>query len=57
MSRNDLRRAAYTVALFVAAWVVFGLLRGHGVLIGAIAGLLVYGLVMGVGYIVERGRR
>jgi hypothetical protein len=51
---------AQLAAIFVAVGVAFGLLRGDGVLVGGIAGTLLFGLMIGVGALVEaigRGKR
>lgn len=39
--------------IFVVAGIVFGLFRGDGILYGALAGLLLFGLFVGVGSLVE----
>jgi hypothetical protein len=44
-------------AVFVAIGFVWGLLRGDGALIGALAGLLLFALTMGIGAIVELIKR
>jgi hypothetical protein len=48
-SKDDVRPMAQLAAIFVVTGVLFGLLRGDGVLIGAVAGALLFGLMIGVG--------
>jgi hypothetical protein len=50
-TKDDLRQGAQLAAIFVAIGAVMGLLSRHGVITGAIAGLLLFGLVIGVGSI------
>jgi hypothetical protein len=51
---------AQLAAIFVAIGAGFGLLRGDGLVFGAVAGALLFGLMIGVGSLCEligRGRR
>jgi len=49
---EDLPDLAKLGAIFVAFGAVMGLLRGDGIVIGAVAGVLLFGLVIGVGVLV-----
>lgn len=59
-SKRDLGPALELAGIFVTFGAVLGLLRGDGLLLGAIAGALLFGLVIGVGILCEligRGSR
>jgi hypothetical protein len=56
-SRSDIPDAVQLGAIFVVVGIVFGLLNGNGIIIGALAGALLFGLVIGVGTIVEAVQR
>jgi hypothetical protein len=59
-SKSDLPGAAKLCAIFVAIGAAFGFLRGDGIAVGSVAGILLFGLVIGVGTLAElinrRGR-
>jgi hypothetical protein len=48
-TKDDLRQGAQLVAIFVAIGALMGLFSRYGVITGAIAGLLLFGLFIGVG--------
>ena len=52
-TREDVRPLAQLGGMFVAFGAVYGLLRGDGLVLGAIAGVLLFALVMGVGALCE----
>lgn len=52
-SKEDLPELAKLGAIFVAIGFVWGLLRGDGTLIGALAGLLLFAFMVGIGALVE----
>jgi hypothetical protein len=56
-SRSDIPGTVQLGAIFVAVGAVFGLLSGGGIIIGALAGALIFGMVIGVGTIVEAVQR
>lgn len=51
MANRDLRGFGTLGAIFVAVGVVYGLLRGDGIAFGALAGALLFGFMMGVGFL------
>jgi len=48
-SKDDVRPMLQLGAIFLVIGAILGLLRGDGWLIGSSAGLLLFGLVIGVG--------
>ena len=56
-TKEDLPQLAGLAAIFTAVGAAYGFLRGDGVDIGAIAGLLLFALVIGIGLLVEFLRR
>jgi multidrug transporter EmrE-like cation transporter len=51
MTQNDYRGFGLLAALFVAVGVVYALLRGDGMIFGALAGALLFGFMIGVGFL------
>jgi hypothetical protein len=49
ITSDDVRQGAVLGALFLGVGAVFGLLRGDGVVLGAVAGGIMFGIVVGVG--------
>jgi hypothetical protein len=56
-SKSDIPGAVGLGVIFVAAGVIYGLLRGDGIVIGALAGTLLFVLVIVVGTIAEVAQR
>jgi uncharacterized membrane-anchored protein YjiN (DUF445 family) len=52
-SKDDIPSFATVEVIFVTIGAAFGLLRGDGIVIGAVAGMLLFGIVFGVGVLVE----
>ncbi|WP_158816926.1 hypothetical protein [Methylocapsa sp. S129] len=48
---EDIKSTAQLGAIFVAVGAVFGLFRDGDPVIGAVAGLILYGIVIGIGLI------
>jgi hypothetical protein len=51
--KDDVRGVAQLGGIFIAMGAAFGLLRGDGVIIGMIAGALLFAIIIGVGSLVE----
>jgi predicted PurR-regulated permease PerM len=49
--RADRQELAGFAGIMIAVGAVFGILSGHGLIIGALAGALLFGLICGVGWI------
>lgn len=48
-TKDDVRGMLHLGGVFVAVGIVYGLLDGDGVIFGAIAGILLFGFMIGIG--------
>jgi len=51
LSKDDIPYFAKLGGIFVAIGTVFGVLSGDGIIVGAVAGALMYFIMFGIGYL------
>jgi hypothetical protein len=53
LSKDDLPWLSKLGGIFIAIWTIYGLLNGDGFVIGAMAGALMFMIVVGVAALIE----